>query len=415
MRILENKWVTVSFVILPMLAQLLVVAFYTTNYPFLDDYVTTLDFLNRYYEANSFGGKLEAILAQWSEHRIGFGKAMTLLYQKVFGSVNFVALSLLANASLVLFYWLLMKEVDKKLRKYVYVPSALLLFQLQYYIAQHWLVSSSSFFYVLLFAILSLHFFRRGKWYWAAFFGFVAIYCNANGILVLLGEALCLVLQSRFKRAIAFVVVLLVGLWGYLIGYVPHENDKLSTFYYLEYPWPTIDYFLVFLGAPFNIVNGMGRVMGVLGVVLFCYLTYRKYYVQNPSVYILLFLILGTSALAALGRSFWGVEQALESRYKIFSAVFWICSLIAWVEGDKSQLLKKVYPLALLFCFCFCIGAYYTSWEYMLRFKARKQAQFEDIYQYKPIVAMTDAREILRKSISNGFYNAPLNIEGLRK
>jgi len=131
-----NNYFVFGTISVILLAHFYVVVVYTSNWPYVDDYVTTLEFLNRYYDSNSSLGKLNAILAQWSEHRIGFGKSVTLLYQKLAGNVSFVGLSILSNLSLVVFYILLMMQVKPDLRKYLFLPIALLFFQLQYYIAQ---------------------------------------------------------------------------------------------------------------------------------------------------------------------------------------------------------------------------------------------------------------------------------------
>lgn len=404
----EQSYFTVSLVLSALLVYFYVVVAYTSEWPFLDDYVTTLEFLNRYYASDTFVGKLQAILAQWSEHRIGFGKSITLLYQKLFGRVSFVVLSVLSNLSLVVFYIVLMLQVRKDVRKYLYAPLALILFQLQYYIAQQWLVTSSSFFYMLLFSVLSLHFFRREKWQWAIVFGAIAIYCNANGFLVLLGEGLVLMSQKRWKHSAIFISVLALCMWGYFIGYVPHENDKLKTFYFVYNPWPTILYTLVFIGAPFNLISGMGALAGLAASLFFLWLTYKRYYERNSVVYLILFALFSTAVLAALGRSFWGVEQALESRYKIFSAVLWVCSCIALVEEYAADHLKRYYPIVLGASICFCIGSYFISWQYMVRFRERKQEQFVDIYEDKPLTVMTEAPGILRESIKEGYYVSPV-------
>jgi len=293
---------------------------------------------------------------------------------------------------------------------YLYVPVAFVLFQLQYYIAQQWLVTSSSFFYMLLFSILSLHFFRRGVVQWSLLFGAIAIFCNANGFLILLGEVVLLMLGKEWRKAALFLGVLALCMFLYSIGYVPHENDKLLTFYYFKNPWPTILYALIFIGAPLNLVNGVAAWAGAGAFAYFIWLTYRKYYERNPVLYLLTFMLLSTAILAALGRSFWGVQQALESRYKIYSAVLWVCVFCSWVEEDTTMKVKTWYPWITAACFCFCLGSYATSWKYMVRFRERKEVQFADIYADKPIKVMSDGREILMLSIEKGYYKVPKGV-----
>ena len=404
---LENRYFIWTAVGAILAVYFFTVIVYTSEFPFVDDYVTTLEFLNRYYEANTGWGKIQAILAQWSEHRIGVGKSITLLYQKAFGPVSFVVLSVLSNFSLVAFYAILLLQVKKEARLYLILPLALLFFQLQYYIAQQWLVTSSSFFYMLLFSILSLHFFRKNQMLYALLLGAIAIFCNANGFLILLGEAVLLFLHKDLKRGSLFLAILGACMGVYFIGYVPHENDKLLTFYYLKNPWPTIHYTWMFVGAPLNLFSEAATVMGALACGYFGWLTYKRYYERNPVVYLLLFTLLATAVLAALGRSFWSVQQALESRYKIFSTIIWLCVLISLVEEYVPRAIRVWYPLLLTGCICFCVGSYLTSWKFMVRFRERKEAQFTDIYTDKPIKVMSDAREILLLSIQKNYYKAP--------
>ena len=387
----------------PVLAYFFVLYVYAQNIPYWDDYVVTLQFFNNFFGSNAFSGKTSALLAQWSEHRIVIGRILSLIQFYPFGILNFKILHLLANTSVILIFILLLKDTDKSLRKWLILPIVLLLFQLQYYVATFWFVSSSSMFFVLLFALASFYFFKQEEYAFCALFGVLALFSNGNGFLVLLLEILFLFCSKKFKPALVFVSLFVILMAIYFHGYIPHENDRLSTLYFLKAPLPTGLYFLSFLGGCFNLFS-LAPVFGLGFLVSLAWLSIKKHYLKNPSIYLMVLFIVGSAFLAAIGRSFWGVDQALESRYKIFSIIGWICLLIAAFEYLPISRRRQVSPFLLGFCLMFNVGSYYKSWPFMMNFQEAQKDDYKEVIAGTPRENLNEAHSILMMSREKGYY-----------
>ena len=381
----------------------LVITFYSQNIPYWDDYVVTLQFFNDFNNANTFSGKIKALLAQWSEHRIVMGRLLAMFQYYINGGLNFKILHFVSNLSLIIVYWGIIKSSQKAIIKWIVLPVALLLFQLQYYVASFWFVSSSSMFFVLAFSFFALHCLKKENYFMCSFFSLMTIYSNGNGFLIFIVEIMFLLSVRKWKISLMFLTIFGFSILIYFKGYQPHENDRMATLYFLKDPLQTLDYFLSFLGGCFNIF-GLAPVIGAAGLAAITWLTYKKYYNQNLILYLMLLFIIGSALLAAIGRSFWGVDQALESRYKIFSIVFWICLIISFLELQTEEIRKRIFPWLICGSLIFNVTSYYKSWPFMLRFLEAQRIDFEEVNSGIPRKNLNEAHEILVISRSKGYY-----------
>ena len=381
-----------------------VILYYSLNIPYWDDYVVTLRFFYEFFESQSFLGKVEALLAQWSEHRIVLGRILAIFQYYFQGVLNFRVLHFTANLSLILLYLGILKSTAANLRKWLVLPVALFLFQLQYYVASFWFVSSSSMFFVLLFALLSFYFFKKGKYLFCILYSLLAIFSNGNGFLVLLFEIVFLLRIRNYKMAFVFVSIFILSMLLYFKGYLPHENDRMATLYFIKQPIQTAEYFLIFIGGCLNVFNGAAVLIGLLSICGVGFITFKKYYFQNSTIYLMIMFVLGSALLAAIGRSFWGIDQALESRYKIFSVVFWVCLLISFLEIHKVDFNSRIFSFLFIIALIFNIGSYYKSWPFMLRFLESQKNDYQEVISGIPRKNLNEAHEILLESKSKGYF-----------
>ncbi len=399
----KKLWLFKAAAFLIILFYFLIIGFYSQNFPFWDDYVVTLQFFNDFYEAKTFAGKIDALLAQWYEHRIVMGRLLALCQFYISGILKFKVLHVVANLALFFLFLGILKSTKKEIRNWIFLPVALLLFQLQYYVASFWFVSSSSMFFVLAFAFFALYFLEHEKYALCVIFSIISLFSNGNGFLVFIIEIVFLLSFRKWKLSVVFLAIFLVLILVYFHDYTRHENDRMSTLYFLREPIRTIDYFLSFLGGCFN-VFGLAPLVGLAGIGAFIWLTFNKFYNQNQTLYCMMWFVVGSALLADIGRSFWGVEQALESRYKIFSIVFWICLLLSFFELQKEDIRKQLFPWLLLSSFIFNIGSYYKSWPFMLRFLEAQRKDYLEVNSEIIRNNLNEASGIAVKSRARGYY-----------
>ncbi|MBC7391263.1 MAG: hypothetical protein H7329_18825 [Opitutaceae bacterium] len=401
---IENKFLLFrGLVFLVVIFYFSVIILHSQNIPYWDDYVVTFQFFNDYSNADSLLTKVQALLAQWSEHRIVVGRLLAMSQFKIHGILNFKVLHFVSNLSLIIIFLGIIQSSCIEIRKWIVLPVALLLFQLQYYVASFWFVSSSSMFFVLAFSLLALIYLKREQYLICSVFSFAAVYSNGNGFLIFFLEIIFLLIARKWKPGLVLTGLFVVSILIYFKGYYPHENDRMATLYFMKDPIQTLNYFMSFLGGCFNVL-GLAPVVGFTGICATIWFTYKKYYNQNPVLYLMLLFIIGSALLAAIGRSFWGVDQALESRYKIFSAVFWICMIISFLELQTEETRKIVFPWLVLGSLIFNVGSYYKSWPFMLKFLEAQRIDYDEVNSGRNRKNLNEAHQILIISRSKGYY-----------
>src|SRR5690606_28527906 len=95
---LVNFWIFIPIVIYFVLLDK-----YALNLPLEDDYDAILIFMND-YKAADFMGKLQAMFSAHNEHKLLHSRIIYVLYDAIFGSINFNHLRLIANFQLVLLF-----------------------------------------------------------------------------------------------------------------------------------------------------------------------------------------------------------------------------------------------------------------------------------------------------------------------
>lgn len=182
--------------------------------------------------------------------------------------------------------------------------------------------------------VLAVHVFAGAGAPWRRAGGAIAlaaasVLASANGLVTL--PVLVLMAWSQRERPTVKAVllaatVLVTG--AYFQGYVRPSHGEGVGWGLRE----SMLYFFAFLGAPFGVnqvpvaaaFGAMGMGLAALALVL-----WAKRRGPSPDRTMLpwfcwMILPVGSAAMGALGRTGFGVEQALQSRYMVMSGLFWV-------------------------------------------------------------------------------------------
>ena len=170
----------------------------------------------------------------------------------------------------------------------------------------------------------------------AALTCFIASFSAAHGLVAWIAILPCIVYSVRKLRP----RIIITALWGvcfavsaalYFIGYHKPPSHP-NTLYFFEHPWIATRYFFTLLGG-FSIRSLPGStIAGLILFVIFCYYAFRftscyqRAKFAAPWLSIGLFPIL-FALIATIGRSGFGVEQAMTSRYTT-NSVFLVVAIV---------------------------------------------------------------------------------------
>ena len=323
--------------------------------------------MTRLFEKWSSGTlHLSDLWVQHNEHRMLFPKGVELLLGGITKYDNVAEMYLIEGCFFVTLVILLLAFRDSIATRHwllLFVPVSLLIFSLRQH--QNMLFGFQiNFAFTQTFGVLSLFLLyvlghsSLKKLAFVAALGSatVASFSTAQGLLVWPVGALQLFVSPVEKATKKAMIVVwgLIGLgeWvAYFVDYVKPE-DHPSLFYVLEHPLVGTQYFLTSLGSSLfweqNSAFAGGLLLSCLALVSFL-LIYKDRKFGESSFWISLLLYsfcILTSV--TLGRSWFGVEQALESRYTSFSilAVVSVYAMLAKTVVEKRARLNTILLVA---------------------------------------------------------------------
>lgn len=339
---------------------------YTANIPVNDDYKAILDFLNKYHRLGSFSEKLSLIFSQSNEHRIVYDRIWTIICFKIYGAVNFNFLSFIGNLSYLAIFWVL--SIPFRKWGYFYlIPVAVLVFNFALYENMTFSMATLSNNTGLLFILLSIYFSLKTNnfSYFSILFYLMAVFTVGSGLFLTVLLPVIFVYNKQMKMLWIFLAVAAVALYFYFIDYqTPPQSPSIKdTLLYFKFK--SLLFFFSFLGSIFSfylIFTGdqndsliLSAIMGVLSVLFYLYLIKKKYYKDNLLVFALLTFVIVAAALTSVSRTQMGLEMAISSRYRLYSAIMFIGCYYYLVNHVK---LKDNLKYALIICFS---GVYFVN------------------------------------------------------
>jgi hypothetical protein len=246
--------------------------------------------------------------------------------------------------------------------------------------------------------------------------GGLSLLCFANGIVfLLLGPVLILVMHRGARWALMMWIVgsgLLLAL--YLKGYRPNAKHP-AVREALSHPLQFVHYVLAWLGSPVAGFRGTttSALAGALGIAGLGALVARLRRAGesvsglSPPLALAAYAI-GSAILVALGRSGFGVDQALAPRYRTIAGLLWIAVLLllarvreaGWRFRGLAAALFVVVTMAGL------KGASTARWNYFARRDLREMllkgdsSRYVELYPDTAIVVQRcQTLELLRMSV----------------
>jgi len=190
----------------------------------------------------------------------------------------------------------------------------------------------------------------------------------------------------------------------------------------LENPTGFLGYVFSFLGGAFTEKSNYAIAIGVSLALVCLFLTYKKQYKENPTLFAFAVFILITSVLAALTRFGFGLEQSLSSKYTISSAVLAATCYVAVVP----YVFKKLKPPYLGLLTALALYFHFDTYKKYLPAKEAEKIEFEKNYALVTAGELSDfnfgwtpmdhrkemPRQLLKQADSIGYLKFKFKDEG---
>lgn len=321
---------------------------YTSFMPVSDDYIAVLGFLNNYVQAGSIHEKLGMLFLQHNEHRIVFNRVIEVLQLNLFGEVNFLCLTLIGNLGWILTLFLLWHYAAKRkiTSVFSFLPVVLILLTFSHSALITWAMASLQNYWQVLFSLLALFFMTENKPYRTIIFIFFSLFTGGGGIVLIPLTFLYYVIQRNWKQAIVllFFSIVMLLLYFVFLDYQSHSINRDVYGIIIKNYERFISYFLCFIGN-LGGTQQLAIILGVILVTLFIFKS-RAIFKKEPFLAWSILFIFAIAFLAAFVRSATGVQQAMSSRYGIYSVL--LVSLIYLQYLSLYPKSKKVIGIGML-------------------------------------------------------------------
>ncbi|HEY4284740.1 MAG TPA: hypothetical protein VGM62_16890 [Chthoniobacterales bacterium] len=356
---------------------------YSYNFPYFDDFEVILGFLNSFLTTENLSNKVHLLFEQHGEHRVVFDRAIALAEYWISGKIDFRSLILIGNAALAVLLILFYRAVEQRRQFHplALAPIALILFNFRYFQTIFWAMAALQNLWVLCFAFGAFYFLFQAPVYAtfiAILLGLFATYTSGNGMAVFVAGAIVLALNRQLwtGKAIIWSLGGVATIASYFYGYVKPLNHPSVIKPLTDDPLGYVAYVLALFGGVFTENIAAAVVIGSVLVGFAGYLTFRKYFRENPIIYTLILFLLLTSIGSGAARFEFGIEQALVSRYTIISTLFVVCCYLAFLPLVQNKIKTGGWIVILVAAVCF----HYTTYAKYLPEKKQQKAEFEKNY-----------------------------------
>ncbi len=403
MPFLKKNWFV--FCLIPVGLLAFVLYKYLLNLPTGDD-IFLLDIFNQLKEADSFWDKIVVLFSQHNEHRIVITRLIALLQYWISGTVDLRAWIILGNISLVLTIGLFYKHIGNQ--KWWLVPIAFILLSPA---SNTLFAMQASNLLSVFFGLATIHFLlkkpSRPDTAYLFLFSGLSIFSNSGGIAILLIAAAVLFLQKRYRLLVLWTLWCAVVLIGYYWNYEKVYRHPSYELILQQIP-QAVEFFLAFLGS----IGFRGYAAVPAG---FCFLilsliaTYRKYYLQNPFVFLCMVYILMIAGMCTLKRYEYGIDNAIADRFRIYSMVLAASSLL--VIRDLLSAHLPLQKSAFWLCVLLSVA---VNLEYVMIISRQTEKREEELYEKMENYHLNNSGfncfevNILNKLTANQIYSFPL-------
>jgi len=307
----------------------------SSKYPFGDDYPAILNYLNLHIRSNSIYEKFVLLFSLHAEHQIVFCKLVSLFYYFTFKSIDFQYLVYFGNLSLIGITLILYRSIEiNKLKMFFFTPVIFILFNFSFGQSIIWAMAALSNFFVVLFAFISILIARKTGMTSLILLIFMLVLTSftfGNGVLVFLPIIFNYFFEKRIKRIFILILVGIATLYVYYYFGSILPSSRPALVINFRFIIDTILFFLAFSGSVLPNIY-LALVLGSFIVIFFIYLTFSKFYLRNSTLYAMLFFLIISSIATSIGRSSFGLQYALGSRYAFYSSLFCALCYLSFLE-----------------------------------------------------------------------------------
>jgi len=376
------------------------------NIPTGDD-IYVLEMFNLLKTSDSWWEKLRIIFAQHNEHRIVITRLFALFQYGLFGYIDLRWWLIAGNICLV--FVTLLFFMNLKNSPWLIIPVAFII-----------ICPASNTLYAMqnanlfsvVFSIASLHFSLSEHSKKIPFFTFLftllAIFSNGGGFVGLAIIGGVFFFQKRYQLLVLWILFGVFIFSGYFFNY--EKIYRHSSWHLLFEQLPQAAQFLfAFLGS-IAFLPKLTLVTGVVFIGVSVYALYRRYYFQNPFVFLCLIYGLSIAGLTSLTRYEHGLSTALSERYAIYSMLLAACMVIIVYDHFDAHLRYQKYVYAALCLLCVSLNLKYVT-LHLRNPEGRKLALKSKIENYHLNNSGFNCLEIstLNKLAKNGFYKYHLD------
>jgi hypothetical protein len=308
------------WIFIPAIIYFKIVNEYAVNIPWRDDYDAVLNFLCDFKNA-SFWQKLSLLVSQHNEHRMLPARLSYVLYNALFGQVNFRHLILLGDIQLLFIFFVSIHFIRRCAPKHWDILAfiwGLCIFDVNTWENGDVTMTSLSNYGVVAMFFISLFFYSLEKRKYlipAVFFQVLCMFSSGGGIIGSLFIAVFAFFSEGKWKARLGIATLIVFSLLYFVNYKnPHPPTVPMTIF------GEISFFLSMLGTHFNFVHGLVFGLILMALLLFAFPFTQKGWMEPrvlPFVCIIGYMG-ATIAATALFRSNLAGSIYWSSKYLIY-------------------------------------------------------------------------------------------------
>lgn len=422
---------------LPVIAYFYLVFRFSVNVPYWDDFEAELGFILKYLDPGSASDRFLLLFSRHNEHRIFFVRLAALADYYLTGSVNFKLLTIAGNAGMLALAAAVFASfrAEGRDRLLAFVAAAFIIFQPQIMDSMFLAMSAIQWYWSLAFVFVSLLCIsaHRPRPVIAGFFAVLATFSTGSGILVFAVILPMLAIGRRYNELWIWGILFMLMLWSYMSGFARGEGQPLITA--LTHPGLLLNYVSYFLAAPFigyadmDVAWSAAIRLAVIGVLAAhaAFLLRRRYYEKNPALFSMMLYLYLNVPLIAVSRSYFGAEQAIDSRYRIISTLLLAMAAMTFLEQYGGRWKRQAAAIILAAAVIFNVVSHAENIGYIEERYNTLNANIAclgltgnwamtgiikkfDIYSDKQM-----ADDTVSRSVSKGIYRPPLDASALNR
>jgi hypothetical protein len=412
-------------VYLPLLLAVLAVGFYfwflwfyALNAPYQDDIFDILRPMIRAIEADSLGEAWQAIYPRHNDHRTLGSRLVYLGLYQLQGEINFRSLVFVANFAVLVLAALLLRSTPVTGERWLlFLPAALLLFQLKAYGIVLWPMAAFAYFFVTAWGFVALYCLvdtTPARFILAIASAFFCTFSLASGQLIWLVGGLALWHQAWILRRLsrrylyAWLPVGIAVLVAYQVGPRQFNSPELLIGSLLETPLKYLLYYFALLGSALSFDRvWLAVTAGVLMLAVLLVATLRHWRDGYSAIeYGCWFLMLSVAAMVIGRAPYTELDYSLQSRYSYPStaalASLWIVVARRW-QLQRSGTLVTVCALALVYN----IYSWSVHYPRLSPYTERRYDAFNRSVYWAYGYPIEESRGVVNHAIDSGIYQPP--------